>query len=186
MPARRPSDNTIRDATEADAPALATLFIEAWRDEHAGLLPDAILAARSHSESETNWRRTLLRTKDTGSEIVLVSGAGPLDGLIVTTLHAAGWPNAAEVTLVQVARSSRRRGVGAALMERAAARLRSHGAEALIVRVLEANGTARRFYEALGGELAAAIGQIEESGVSFPERTYVWPDIRRLIREDVR
>jgi ribosomal protein S18 acetylase RimI-like enzyme len=178
--------DAIRDAAQADAPALATLFIEAWRDEHAAILPDAILAARSHAESEANWRRTLLRAKEAGDETVLVCGAGPLEGLIVTRLQAAAWPNAAEVTLVQVARSCRQRGIGAALMRAAAARLCNQGAGALIVRVIEANAAARRFYEALGGELAASVREIEESGLHFPERTYVWPDIRRLTGADVR
>jgi ribosomal protein S18 acetylase RimI-like enzyme len=176
----RLSHHAIRDATLADAPALATLFVEGWRDEHAGLLPEAVLAARSRDESEANWRRTLRRAKDARHEIVLVAGARRLEGLIVSVRQAGDWPDAAEVLLVQVARSSRRRAVGEALMRETAARLRRNGAEALIVRVLEANGAARRFYEALGGELAEAVRQVEESGVFFPERTYVWSDIRRL------
>jgi hypothetical protein len=58
------------------------LFVEAWRDEHAGLLPEPVLAARSRAESETNWRRTLRRSEDTGHDTtVLVAGDGPLEGL---------------------------------------------------------------------------------------------------------
>jgi RimJ/RimL family protein N-acetyltransferase len=67
-------------------------------------------------------------------------------------------------------------------MREMAARLGRKGAEAIIVRVLEANERARRFYEALGGELAPVVRQIDESGFSFAERTYVWPDIGRLAR----
>jgi len=44
----------IRDATLADAPALAALFVEVWRDQLEGLLPEAVLAARSAAESEAN------------------------------------------------------------------------------------------------------------------------------------
>jgi GNAT superfamily N-acetyltransferase len=171
----------IRDATLADAPALAALFVEAWRDEHAGLLPEATLAARSAAESEANWRRNFRRAGEAAHDSnILVAGAGPLAGLIVGVIQAAEWPGAAEVRLVQVARASRRRGLGAALMRQTAARLRRQGAAALIVRVLEVNERARRFYEALGGELAPVVRQIEESGFDFSERTYVWPDIGRL------
>jgi hypothetical protein len=65
-------------------------------------------------------------------------------------------------------------------MRQTAARLRRQGAAALIVRVLEVNGRARAFYEALGGELAPVVRQIDESGVGFAELTYVWRDIGRL------
>jgi hypothetical protein len=63
-------------------------------------------------------------------------------------------------------------------MRQTAARLRRQGAEALVVRVLEVNKGARAFYEALDG--APVVRQIDESGFAFTERTYVWPDIRRL------
>jgi ribosomal protein S18 acetylase RimI-like enzyme len=113
---------------------------------------------------------------------VLIAGIGPLGGLAVGERVAAEWSEAAEVKLIQVARSCRRQGLGSALMREMAARLGRKGAEAIIVRVLEANERARRFYEALGGELAPVVRQIDESGFSFAERTYVWPDIGRLAR----
>ena len=175
MPAPLP----IRDATPDDAPALAALFVGAWRDEHAGHLPEATLAARSRAESEANWRKTLGREEGRDAT-VLVTGAAPLDGLVVGVREAVDWPGAAEVTLVQVARSARRRGLGSALMRAMARRLGQEGASALIVRVLEVNGEARRFYEALGGELSDSVHEIDESGVSFNGRTYVWPDLGRL------
>jgi ribosomal protein S18 acetylase RimI-like enzyme len=173
----------IRDAKLAEAPALAALFVEAWRDEHAGLLPETVLATRSLAESERNWRRTLRRARRAGHDpAVLIAGIGPLGGLAVGERVAAEWSEAAEVKLIQVARSCRRQGLGSALMREMAARLGRKGAEAIIVRVLEANERARRFYEALGGELAPVVRQIDESGFSFAERTYVWPDIGRLAR----
>ena len=166
----------IRDATVDDAEALSVLFIEAWRDEHDGLLPEPVLAARSREESASNWRRSLGR----GEDVMLIAGDRPLEGLIVGLLQARAWPGSAEIALVQVARSARRRGLGAALMREAAGRLRRAGAETMIVRVLEANARARTFYETLGGELSRVERKVEESGFWFPERTYVWPDIARL------
>ena len=65
-------------------------------------------------------------------------------------------------------------------MREIAGRLAREGAEAIIVRVLEANQPARAFYAALGGELSPAIREVEESGMTFPERVYVWPQIARL------
>jgi hypothetical protein len=50
------------------------------------------------------------------------------------------------------------------------------------VRVLESNGVARRFYEALGGELTETVREVEESGFLLPERAYLWSDISLLAR----
>jgi ribosomal protein S18 acetylase RimI-like enzyme len=168
--------DAIREATVADGPALATLFIDTWRDEYAGHLPEAV-GERSFSESEANWRRTLERSDDT---IVLVAGERRLEGLIVGVGPSGDWPGAAEVTLLKVARSSRRCGLGAALMRASAARLSRKGAAALIVRVLEVNTGARRFYETLGGRLMSEARTVHESGVAFAELAYLWADVRCL------
>ena len=170
----------VRDARVNDASALAALFVEAWRDEHAGLLSEETLAARSRAESEANWLKTL-RREEGRDATVLVAGAEALEGIVVGVRKSANWPGAAEVTLVQVARLARRRGLGSALMRAMAGRLAGEGASALIVSVLEVNDRARRFYEALGGELSATVHEIEESGVTFNGRTYLWSDISRLI-----
>jgi hypothetical protein len=49
------------------------------------------------------------------------------------------------------------------------------GHRGLLVRVLAENNPARRFYERLGGELAAE-GSVAIAGTRLREVTYVWRD----------
>ena len=52
----------------------------------------------------------------------------------------------------------------------------------MIVCVLEANESARRFYERMGGQLLAETKEVEESGVWFPACLYRWPRLRAYPR----
>ena len=68
--------------------------------------------------------------------------------------------------------------IGAGLAGLAAARrLVDLGARSMIVRVLEANRSARSFYQGLGGQLTTETRSVEESGLWFPECVYQWPDL---------
>jgi GNAT superfamily N-acetyltransferase len=171
----------LRDATPRDARALARVFVEAWRREHAGLLPEAVLAARSEALSAANWSRTLngIAAGERPNQFVLVALRGrALAGPLVGARQAAERPDGeAEIVLIQVADAHARSGVGAALMHAAAQRLTASGHRSLIVRVLESSAPARRFYERLGGRLAPETRSVEESGLWFPERIYRWPDL---------
>ena len=180
----------LREATPRDAKALGNIFVEAWRREHAGLLPQEVLSARSGAESAANWRRTLaaIASGHRPNEFVLLALRGRSSvGLIVGALQAAERPaGEGEVVLIQVADAHRGSGVGAALMRAAARRLIEARASSMIVRVLEANGSARGFYERMGGQLTTETREVEESGVWFPERVYRWPRLTRIRRSDFR
>ncbi len=161
--------------------ALGDVFVQAWRREHAGLLPQEVLSARSAAQSAANWSRTLtaIAGGERKNQFVLVALHGRARvGLIVGVDQGAERPaGEGEITVVQVADGHRGHGVGAALMSAAAQRLIEMGAGSMIVRVLGANGPARRFYERLGGQLMSETREVEESGMWFPERVYYWRDL---------
>jgi ribosomal protein S18 acetylase RimI-like enzyme len=171
----------VRDARLRDAKALGDVFVEAWRREHAGLLPQEVLHARSAAESAANWSRTLtaIARGQRENQFVLAAVRGTARvGLVVGMVQAEERPDGeGEVTVIQVADRQRGHGVGAALMSAAVRRLIGTGARSMIVRVLEANGPARRFYERQGGQLTTETRTVEESGLWFPERLYQWTDL---------
>ena len=171
----------LRDATPKDAKALGDVFVQAWRQEHAGLLPQEVLGARSAAQSAANWSRSLtaIAAGERTNRFVLAAFRGrSCVGLLVGEQQAGERPaGQGEIVLIQVADGHRRHGVGAALMDAGARRLIALGARSMIVRVLEANAPARRFYERLGGRLTAETRHVEESGLWFPERLYYWPDL---------
>jgi len=174
----------VRDARPRDAKALGDVFVEAWRREHAGLLPQAVLDARSAAESAANWSRTLtaIARGERENQFVLAAVRGTACvGLVVGVVQAEERPaGEGEVTVIQVVDAHRGHGVGAALMSAAVRRLIGTGAHSMIVRALEANWPARSFYERQGGQLTTETRTIEESGLWFPERLYRWPDLGAL------
>lgn len=78
----------------------------------------------------------------------LATAAGVPAGLVLLARHRGG--KAMEIAYLGVAAGQRRRGVGDALVRRAAAEARSAGVSRLTLAVDRANGPARRLYQAWG------------------------------------
>jgi hypothetical protein len=66
-------------------------------------------------------------------------------------------------------------------VQRVAAHQASLGRQALIIRALETNAPARRFYEALDGRVIGTH-ETEDYGFKEPQVVYGWEDIRTLER----
>jgi ribosomal protein S18 acetylase RimI-like enzyme len=69
-----------------------------------------------------------------------------------------------------------RRGIGRTLTISVVERLVEHGMDSLLIWVLKANVTARRFNEALGGKLVLEK-QIEDRGAVLDQVAYRWRDV---------
>jgi CheY-like chemotaxis protein len=73
----------VRDATSADARAIATVHVTSWRAAYRGLLPDRFLDRLSVDERAPTWRRRIDGRHD--AEAVLVAER---DGAVVGFLAA--------------------------------------------------------------------------------------------------
>jgi phosphoribosylanthranilate isomerase len=165
-----------RQATPADADALGCAHVEAWREAYAGLVPDAELAALDPQVRAATWRDVLGR----GGAVHLAER----DGVIVG--FASGGPQrdaslrySGEIHACYVLRCAQRRGVGRALMSAMARELLVQGHASAALWVLEGNGSARRFYKALGGREIARREQQRE-GYSAARVAYGWKDLSAL------
>jgi GNAT superfamily N-acetyltransferase len=179
----------IRDARVDDAEAMAKVTIEGWRTELRGLLPDAVLAARSAAESARNWRRSIheIAAGLSPGEFILIAEdeAAVVCGLAMAGPERTSDPQyPAEVYIMHVDDAHRRTGVGRLLFAAAGARLRASGHRAMLIRVLAANAPARRFYEAMGGRLLPSLRQVEEEGVMIDETAYGWDNLDALAMTD--
>lgn len=126
---------TIRPAEAADAPAVAEIWHEGWRDGHLGHVPDALVAVRTPASFS---RRAAQRVGDTTVAV--------RDGEVAGFVMVAG----DEVEQVYVSRRHRGSGVAADLL-RAAERLVAAGGHARAwLAVATGNARARRFYERCG------------------------------------
>lgn len=139
----------IREATPADALAVAGVHVRSWQAAYRGLLPDDFLDALRPAERAARYAfgssapdapRTILALRD-----------GELAGFAtVSPSRDADAPAAGELCALYVDPSHWRAGVGRGLLAESRRLLRRAGYEEALLWVLRGNEQAERFYEADG------------------------------------
>ncbi|HVJ52596.1 MAG TPA: GNAT family N-acetyltransferase [Aliidongia sp.] len=166
----------IRAATADDALAIAQVHVACWHEAYAGLLPEAVIAARTVAAREAMWRRILTEAGPAG--IFVADDDGTLIGF-----GACGPQRSAELSDFDAEigtlylRSARHgRGLGRALMQAMFRDLRERGFAAASLWVLDGNDGAMRFYERLGGVRVGERTETDEHG-TFRDIAYGWRDL---------
>lgn len=142
----------IRDAVEADLPALGRLFVEI-NDVHVGARPDVFRSLAASDAVESNLA---IRLDEGGCRLFAADLGGETVGFLFARLRSTPMVpiyrrrREIEVEIVVVAAACRGLGVGGALMERAHDWAADVGVERVRLTVHEFNEGARRFYEGLG------------------------------------
>jgi GNAT superfamily N-acetyltransferase len=141
-PVRKPYDRrmsaeavTVRAGAADDAPAVAAIWSDGWRDGHLGHVPDALVAVRT---TESFSRRAAARVGDT---VVAVVG-GVVAGFVMVVDD--------EVEQVYVSAGHRGAGVATALLREAERLVRGNGHERAWLAVVAGNRRARGFYHRNG------------------------------------
>lgn len=166
----------IRLATQRDAPAIARVHVETWRDTYAGIIPDQALLGLDERR-ETARQRHALGLRRVGS-VTLVADM-PRYGVIgyaeAGEARTSGLPYDAEIYTLYVQPGFQGEGHGRGLLGAAFARLLHNGRRSAIVWVLAEN-PARFFYAAMG---ARRIGVRTERlyGADLAQEAYGWPDL---------
>lgn len=165
----------IRDARSTDARDIAEIHVRAWQHAYRGLVADALLDGLCVADRAEVWQQQL---SDEIHRTLVAVEDGKLIGWL--TFGACRDEDAAadtgEVYAVYLDPAYWRRGVGRALWCRASGELAEQGYGRLTVWVLEANGRARRFYEALGGVPDVdGTRVIERAGKPLTEVRYTCP-----------
>ena len=140
---------TVREASLADAPAIAQIHVATWRAAYRGMIPDDYLNSLSVDQRMARWSKAVsapgpakVAVAHMKDEIIGFCSFGP-------TRDEAP-PDTAELYSLNVRPDCWRRGAGRVLCEYAyrQAALRQH--TAITLWVLKQNEGARRFYERLG------------------------------------
>jgi GNAT superfamily N-acetyltransferase len=171
--------NTIhfRAATLADSQSIASLHIESWRDAYRGILPDEYLAGPIADERTEFWRSRLSSPGAERRYTLLARSGGvsvgfacvlldpePSWGVLLDTLH--------------VHPKLRGKGIGRQLFHKAASWIASvEPGWPMYLWVFEANLAARRFYDALNGEVAERVLRRTPAGTELASLRYVWRDL---------
>jgi ribosomal protein S18 acetylase RimI-like enzyme len=191
----------VRTARESDAQGIAHAFVDSMLSAYRDLGPASLSAYRdlgpasllqfSYEDSERNWRRSIHDIQvdaenNNSKECIYV--AEHTDGQTVEIVGVAmGGPERTahpdyqgEVYVLGLLPAYQRHGLGRTLVRAVAEHLYNYHMSGLLIRVLSANQAARKFYEALGGELVFHE-EIEEEGVVLDQVGYGWAGVNSLI-----
>jgi ribosomal protein S18 acetylase RimI-like enzyme len=176
----------VRDAEAEDARAIGALHVRTWRESYWGVLPDATVLRETVEGRAGFWRthlhRLALNPELRDESVVVAQGArGALVGFAwcgeARSPHTE-WDG--EIFMLYVLHAAQRRGVGRLLMTKAAANLIRRGFFRVGLWVLEDNGPARAFYEAMGGRPTGANRRHGPAGAETVTG-YAWDDAGVLL-----
>ena len=163
----------IRKAISADAQTIATLHVASWRAAYRGILLDAFLDGPVEPDRQAIWRGRL--ADPAANQILLVAEqAGAIAGFLCCFADQdAHWGS--YIHNLHVDPAGRGRGIGRALMGALATELdRRASQRSIYLHCLAANAPAARFYERIGGEIAARPDLPEPDGRIYPCLLYAW------------
>lgn len=166
-------NTSVRLATTADAHAIATIHIRSWASSFEGCMRAEWLAEKTQDVVVAEWLNTL--RGDPACVYVAVDSPSYVVGFICSGRTGPstlpGYDS--EILSIHVSPTAKRAGHGRRLMDAAFKRLASLGSRNVMLWTLEANRTARDFYERLGGHVKGAAMK-EFAGVSQPVIAYGW------------
>ena len=170
--------STIRKAEPKDANALGHIQVTSWRSALRNIASDEYLDHMVSAEHQADdWKENIADPE----QVVYIA---ELNGEPVGYAWAhreddetIRWD--AELISMHILPEYKRQGLGRKLFAVAAKQLREQGCQSMYLWVLEENHPSRKFYEALGGELAGKH-QIELGDRELIEVAYGWKDIRQL------
>ncbi|SLN28590.1 putative acetyltransferase [Pseudoruegeria aquimaris] len=164
---------TLRRAVRGDYPAIARLQTESWRTAYAGLLDAAYINGRMAADLQAFWAE---QTQGGLRFQIVAEGAdGGLLGFVALLPKADG----PYVDNLHVLPAAKGRGLGRALMARAAKELIELGENSVYLTVIAANEPAIAFYESIGGQASGPFADaVFDQQVSAYR--YDWTDLPAL------
>lgn len=171
---------TVREATVADAGAIARAHIRSWQVGYRHVIPaDYLDGLRRDVAARTErWQANIVAGPEGGTTVLVAEVAGDLAGWLNygrTRDADADAEQVGEVHGCYVDPDHWRAGVGSALMAEGVRRLAAAGYEEATLWVLEDNPRARAFYERHGWRPDGAREVFEIAGVAIDELRYRRP-----------
>jgi GNAT superfamily N-acetyltransferase len=171
----------MRTATAADSECIAALHAESWRRTYRGVLSDTYLDGPVYDERARLWK---LRFEAPGADrrhTVLAEAGGVLVGFACVLLdEEPAW--GACLDNLHVSAAFQGQGIGRLLFAEGVRWVMSEEPQwALHLWLFEANAGARRFYDALRGQVAERGLKHAPDGTEVPSLRYVWYTLQQLL-----
>lgn len=160
----------LRDARDADVPALARLHVQTFNETHRGGRP----GGPSYELRERQWRDAFAMQDGRWFCYVIEDDRGELVGFAKGTPHDGGVPGyAGELNKIYLLQSVQRQGLGRRLLDAVARRFLERGVRSMLL-FGDARNPSNGFYEAFGAErLYSETGEFNGG--------YGWRDLERLV-----
>jgi ribosomal protein S18 acetylase RimI-like enzyme len=160
----------LRDAHEADVPALASLHVQTFNETHRG----GRTGGPSYELRERQWREAFQAQDGSWFCFVVENDRGELVGFAKGKPHDGAVPGfAGELNKIYVLERSHRQGIGRLLLRNVARRFLERGVTSMLL-FGEATNPSNAFYEAFGAErLYSPSGEFHGG--------YGWRDLHELV-----
>jgi len=159
----------LRDATDADVPALARLHVDTFNETHRGGRP----GGPSYALREHQWREAFANPGDWFC-FVIEDDRGELVGFAKGTPHDGGVPGyAGELNKIYLLQRVQKQGLGRRLLRAVADRFVQRGTMSMLL-FGDSTNPSNGFYEAFGAErLVSDTGEFNGG--------YGWRDLAALV-----
>lgn len=164
----------VREARLGDAQAIAHIYVEAWRDTYAGILPTRGLLAMDVERQAARWRSAISMP---GREAVLVAESKDtvLGMASLGRARDSGLGFDGEIYTLYVHPLATGNGIGRGLLRTGFDELADRGYESCVIWA-HAQNPARFFYQAMGGRLIAER-TTSMMGATVPEAAFGWKSL---------
>ncbi len=174
----------IREATPTDALGISMVHVNTWRSTYRDIVPTTFLDNMSYEEGEKRWFNYMRNDQAEGKAVFFVAEVEPghIVGFVSGGYNREEDPiYSSELYAIYILQEYHGQGIGRRLAHIFVERLLSMGIDSMLLWVFTVN-PARKFYEALGGQLLRA-STFEIEGVTIEEVAYGWLNIRTLLAE---
>ncbi len=169
----------VRKATLADASAIATVHVAAWKEAYRGIVADEVLNNLSVQRRTAQWVNSLSDEAHPYHRAFVAE----MDGQVVgfsnfgsPQIKDSGFDG--ELFAIYILQAAHKQGIGRKLVVEVVMSMRELGYKSMMVWVLRDN-PARGFYERLGGEYLYEK-TIEIGGESLMEVAYGWRSLEKF------
>jgi GNAT superfamily N-acetyltransferase len=171
---------TLRHAHPGDAPDLARVYVQSWRETYPGLLPNTLLVNLSERRQAEAWRRQVMTVgRDHAVVVAEIKNYGIVGLASLGPSRDRGIPYQGEVYALYVDPNFVGQGIGRALLRGAFRVLFERGHRSAVIWALKGN-PARYFYESQGGhEVATRKGHMW--GAEVTETGFGWENLEATI-----
>lgn len=169
----------LRDATLADAAAIARLHSAVWRETYRQLAPPEAFAALDEQRRLASWQNMLDGYE--GPSVFVVEHRRDVVGFCAFGYsELPGLPQKLEIKNLYISLAHQRQGIGRQLMGGVAHHLSTTGVHGVGLGVVIGNDPALAFYQSLGGRIS---GTYIDPGPLWRSQNHlvIWDDIPALV-----